>query len=49
MFRTIVWALLFVELWIPIICGILGLAFEDNTVWCIIFWLVILALILIFA
>ncbi len=47
MFRAIVWALLFVELWIPLIIWLFGLACEDKTVWCIIFWLVILAVILI--
>ena len=47
MFRAIVWAILFVELWIPLIIWLFSLAWEDHTVGCIIFWLVILAVILI--
>lgn len=48
MFRTIVWAILFVELWIPLICGIVWCLFDEETnIWCRIFVVAIVALIII--
>lgn len=46
MFRTIVWAILLVELWIPIICGIVWYLLDEETnIWCRIFAIAIVALI----
>lgn len=42
MFWTIVWAIVFVELWIPLVLWLFSLAMKDTTVGCIIFWLVLL-------
>ena len=48
MFRTIVWAILFIELWIPLICGILWCLFDgDDSIWCRVFAIAIVALIII--
>ena len=48
MFRTIVLALLAVEIWLPLICGIVEyLLDEDNSIWCRIFAVVIVLLIII--
>ena len=49
MFRTIVWAILFIEIWIPLIMFILLKLFEDGSIWCIIFAIAIILLICILA
>ena len=48
MFRTVVLAILVVEIWLPLICGIVWyLLDEDNSIWCRIFVVAIVVLIII--
>lgn len=48
MFWTIVWAILLVEVWLPLIIWIVGsLLDEDNSVGCVLFTIAIIVLILI--
>ena len=49
MLRTIVLAILIVEIGIPIVLWLISLAFEDRTVGCIIFGLAIIIILSIFA
>ena len=48
MFRAIVWAILFVELWIPLILYIIGSLNEDWSIGCLIFAIAIVLIIAIF-
>jgi len=47
MFRTIVWAILFIELWIPLILAVVGSIFdsEELNIWCIVFAIAIIVII----
>lgn len=46
MFWTIVWAILFVEIWLPLIFGLLS---SDESQWCLWFIIAIIILIVILA
>lgn len=42
MFRTIVLALLFVELWIPLILGLFWIILDDGWIGCLVFlWIIV--------